>query len=73
MDWEHANWERQDVDGLFYPYGGSGFLMSVGMVMVGVGGEPGWIQCVNNFGKFNTDVQVIFARRDARRHGSPAG
>ncbi|CAM9197757.1 unnamed protein product, partial [Scytosiphon promiscuus] len=44
--------------GLFWPYGGAGSFISVGLAVGVVGGAQGWTECSRLFSNMNTDVQV---------------
>jgi len=62
----HYRWIRPDgygdyraygPNGLFWPFGGSGFFMSAGMA-VDVIGAMGWKDCARRFSDSPTDMQV---------------
>lgn len=44
--------------GLFWPYGGSGVLVSAALVENVVGGATGWGRCARTFIYASTDIQV---------------
>lgn len=44
---------------IYWPYGGTGFFLSAGLVARIQGSGDGWDRCRKMFGGINTDLQVL--------------